>query len=354
MPPSGGVFYNGVSVCNLKNKNARTLSEAAIRAEKLVMRYGDLTAVDGVSFTVARGEVFGFLGPNGAGKTTTISMLTTLTRPTSGEAWISDHSVTKAPNAVRREIGIVFQDSTLDTKLTVEENLDFHARIYGLTNRAKRRRRIAKMLKLSELTERRKTLAAKLSGGMRRRLEIVRALLHRPNVLFLDEPTLGLDVQNRRRIWEYLINTAANDGTTIFVTTHQLEEAEQFHRVGIIDQGKLVACDTPATLRASLGGSLLKLRCAEPEETARRIMSSTGLLPIVKVDTVSLVVDSPGEFLAEELGKLGGLVKQVEVVEPKLEEVFLSLTGHGLRDAEVTGGGAWREVHQAQAKKVGR
>ncbi len=330
------------------------MSEPAIRAEKLILRYGDLVAVDRVSFTVARGEVFGFLGPNGAGKTTTISMLTTLTRPTEGKAWISGHSVTKSPNSVRREIGIVFQDSTLDTKLTVEENLDFHARIYGLTNRAKRQKRISEMLELSELTERRKTLAAKLSGGMRRRLEIVRALLHRPNVLFLDEPTLGLDVQNRRRIWEYLLEDATANGTTIFVTTHQLEEAEQFHRVGIIDRGKLVACDTPAALRASLGGSLLKLRCSEPAEAARRLMTSTGLLPTISGDTLSLVVDSPGEFLAEELGKLGGLVKQVEVIEPKLEEVFLSLTGHGLRDAEVTGGGAWREVHQAQAKKVGR
>ncbi len=253
------------------------------------MRYGDLTAVDGVSFAVAPGEVFGFLGPNGAGKTTTISMLTTLTRPSSGEAWISGHSVTKSSNEVRREIGIVFQDSTLDTKLTVEENLDFHARIYGLTNRAIRRRRIAKMLKLSELTDRRKTLAAKLSGGMRRRLEIVRALLHKPNVLFLDEPTLGLDAHIARDIRRFMAEwIQENSQRTILLTTHYMAEAEELcQNLAIIDRGKIVVCDTPEALRRSMGaGGFFKLSIADGKMDFQTLQQIPGLKEVEGVRNV--------------------------------------------------------------------
>jgi ABC-2 type transport system ATP-binding protein len=314
----------------------------------LVKRFDDLVAVDGVSFSVRAGEVFGFLGPNGAGKTTTLSILATLLRPTSGSASVAGCDVLENPAGVRREIGIVFQESSLDIKLTARENLDFHARIYAVGDRKKR---VAEMLAFMELSEWGDKLVERLSGGMRRRLEVSRALLHRPRVLFLDEPTLGLDVQNRRKIWDYLLEGARVDSTTVFLTTHDLHEAERCHRVGVIDRGRLVACGTPAELKSSLGGSVVRLRCADPEGAARTIMSTTGLEAKLEDGSVVVVVDSPGEFLPEAMRLFGDAVEKIQVEEPTLEDVFLALTGHTLRDDEERGQGAWRTAHAATARR---
>src|SRR3990172_6284064 len=220
-----------------------------IQVDRLVKRYGSFTAVDGVSFEVRAGEVFGFLGPNGAGKTTTISVLCTLLRPTEGRVLVNGFDAVRQSDDVRRSIGLIFQDPSLDVELTAQENLDFHAFVYNVPSRESRARQ-EELLKMVELWERRNSLVKTLSGGMKRRLEIARGLLHRPKVLFLDEPTLGLDPQTRRHIWQYILGLREKEGITIFLTTHYMDEAEHSDRIAIIDRGKVVALDTPEQLKA--------------------------------------------------------------------------------------------------------
>ena len=211
---------------------------------------GTVVAVDEISFTVNEGEILGFLGPNGAGKTTTLNMLSTLLKPTKGSATIDGYDIARQPDAVRRSIGYVFQDPTLDIELTGRENLDFHGRLYGL-NRTLRRQRIEEMLEIVQLTDRAGDLVKTYSGGMKRRLEIARGLLHHPKVLFLDEPTLGLDPQTRRSIWEHIQRLNREKNITIILTTHYTEEADQLcGRILIIDFGRVVALDTPQKLKA--------------------------------------------------------------------------------------------------------
>ncbi|MFA5867219.1 MAG: ATP-binding cassette domain-containing protein [Actinomycetota bacterium] len=223
-----------------------------IKVSELTKRFDGFTAVDAVSFEVAAGELFGFIGPNGAGKTTTINMLVTLVRPSAGAASIAGYDVAAESGRVRESIGVVFQDPTLDNRLTGMENLDFHASVYHIPKQD-RARRIAEALALVELTEQAGDIVDNYSGGMKRRLEVARGLLHTPKVLFLDEPTLGLDPQTRNRIWEYLRALAAKSGTTVFMTTHYMDEAENCDRVAIIDQGRIVALDTPAALKKFTG-----------------------------------------------------------------------------------------------------
>ncbi|MEM0315618.1 MAG: ATP-binding cassette domain-containing protein, partial [Archaeoglobaceae archaeon] len=219
--------------------------------EKLVKDFGNFRAVDEISFEVEEGEIFGLLGPNGAGKTTVVMILATLLKPSSGKAFVAGHDVVKEASMVRKKIGIVFQETTLDLELTVRENLDFHGRLYGL-KRDERNRRIKEVLELVELTEKANVAVKKLSGGMKRRLEIARGLLHFPRVLFLDEPTLGLDAISRRKIWEYILRVKGD--TTIFLTTHYIEEAEKLcNRVAIMNRGKIVAIDEPEKLIDSAG-----------------------------------------------------------------------------------------------------
>jgi ABC-2 type transport system ATP-binding protein len=226
---------------------------SAIEVTDLAKSYGDVEAVRGVSFTVGRGEVFGFLGPNGAGKSTTINMLCTLATPTSGSARVSGFDVVAQRDDVRRHIGLVFQDPTLDGYLTAEQNLRLHAELYGI-ERGVIEARMSQMLEMVELADRRDQPAMTFSGGMRRRLEIARGLLHSPRVLFLDEPTIGLDPQTRGSIWRYIAALQESEGTTIFMTTHYMEEAEFCDRIAIIDRGEIVVLDTPAALKASIGG----------------------------------------------------------------------------------------------------
>ena len=224
------------------------MDKIAIQVKDLTRYFGQTIAVDNISFEVGDAEVFGFLGPNGAGKTTTINILCTLLLPTSGEAMINGFNVVTSPNEVRKSIGIIFQDPSLDERLTAYENLDFHGMIYHLSSNL-RKRRIDEVLHMMGLYAKKKTIVRTFSGGMKRRLEIARGLMHSPKVLFLDEPTTGLDPQTRRYIWDYIVKLSVKDKITVFLTTHYMEEAEICQRVGIIDHGKIIDLDTPAALK---------------------------------------------------------------------------------------------------------
>lgn len=248
---------------------------------------GDVKAVDGISFNVKEGEILGFLGPNGAGKTTTLNMLSTLLRPTSGTATVNGHDILTEPDAVRRSIGYVFQDTTLDIELTGRENLDFHGRLYGL-ERNTRQQRIKEVLELVQLTDRADNFAKTYSGGMKRRLEIARGLLHYPKVLFLDEPTLGLDLQTRRSIWEHILHLNQEKNVTIILTTHYTEEADHLcKRILIIDFGKIVVLDTPDNLKARLEGDVVTLLFKDPAaiETFRPLLENKDWIRRINVVT---------------------------------------------------------------------
>jgi ABC-2 type transport system ATP-binding protein len=224
------------------------LKQPIIKVTDVVKRYGDFAAVDGISFQVAAGEIFAFLGPNGAGKSTTIKMLTTMLRPTEGQLILNGHDVAKNQDAARKSFGIVFQDPSLEEELTAYENMELHAVLYGV-DRGKISDRVEELMRLVELWERKDSLVRTYSGGMRRRLEIARGLLHHPKILFLDEPTLGLDTQTRNVLWDYVRKLSKTEGMTIFFTTHYLDEAEDVaERIAIIDHGKIVASGTTAQL----------------------------------------------------------------------------------------------------------
>ena len=245
---------------------------------ELTKRYGDIEAVRGIDFEVASGETFGFLGPNGAGKSTTISILCTLIRPTSGKAMVAGHDVVAERDTVRRNIGLVFQDTTLDTYLTAEQNLRFHADLYGVPKSAVAPR-MRQVLEMVGLWDRRESLVQTYSGGMQRRLEIARGLLHSPHVLFLDEPTVGLDPQTRSSIWGYINELKQREDITIFLTTHYMDEAEHCDRIAIIDHGKIVAIDTPEALKASVGKDRVQIRTADDQAAIAELRNGSASTP---------------------------------------------------------------------------
>ncbi|OGP67922.1 MAG: ABC transporter ATP-binding protein [Deltaproteobacteria bacterium RBG_16_44_11] len=310
-----------------------------IKTSALTKIYGRIQAVNSIDLSIHKGEVFGLLGPNGAGKTTTIGMLCTIVRPSSGSASIAGYDIIREPARVRRQIGIVFQDPTLDTVLTGRENLELHARLYGVSSDI-REARINQMLELVDLHERGNDITRTYSGGMRRRLELARGLLHRPAVLFLDEPTLGLDPQTRARIWEYIKKMAQTEQTTVVLTTHYMEEAEQVcDRVGIIDHGKIIALDSPEGLKESMGGDMVAIRVKEsPLEKIRA-------LPYVyevkeNEGTLEIITKEAHLHLAEILS----IIKDVECVEvrvPTLNDVFIKLTGRDIREDSIEDSGSW-------------
>ncbi|HST40055.1 MAG TPA: ATP-binding cassette domain-containing protein, partial [Conexibacter sp.] len=242
-----------------------TATAAPIEARGLVKRYGELEAVRGIDLEVRHGEIFGFLGPNGAGKSTTISILCTLLTPTAGTARVAGIDVVQDPARVRQRIGLVFQDPSLDDQLTGRENLEFHAFIYSVPSNV-RKRRIDEMLALLQLTDRANSQVRTYSGGMKRRLEIARGMLHQPQILFLDEPTLGLDPQTRQSIWTHLNELRDTKGITIFMTTHYMDEAEFCDRIAIIDRGQIVALGTPDELKAMVGGDVVTITSSRPDE----------------------------------------------------------------------------------------
>ncbi|MCW5873348.1 MAG: ATP-binding cassette domain-containing protein [Anaerolineales bacterium] len=304
----------------------------SIEAHGLSRNYGGLRAVDGLSLSVQAGELFALLGPNGGGKTTTLGMLTTLLRPSAGTARVAGYDVAAQPHEVRRCIGVVFQGPSLDEQLTARENLDFHARIYNLP-RAVFRQRSDELLALVELAERQHEPVRNFSGGMRRRLELARGLMHQPQVLFLDEPTVGLDPQTRRAMWDYLHTLRQQSGVTIFLTTHYLEEAEGCDRVAILDSGTLAALDTPAALKATLGGDVLHFRVADVQ-AAEQLLHAEGLAVRRGPEGLAVEVgDGPQRIpeLVAALERGGHAVQAVNLRRPSLEDVFIKLTGRAIR-----------------------
>ncbi|MCX4661902.1 ATP-binding cassette domain-containing protein [Streptomyces uncialis] len=305
----------------------------AVHAEGLCKLFGDREAVTGVDLSVRAGEIFGFLGPNGAGKSTTISMLCTLLRPTLGHAAVAGHDVVREPDEVRRRIGLVFQESTVDGDLTAEDNLRFHAELFGMPRR-EARRTIAAMLDMVDLTERAGTRVRTFSGGMRRRLEIVRGLLHSPHVLFLDEPTTGLDPQTRVAIWEHLHRMRDERGTTLFLTTHQMEEAEHCDRIAIIDNGEIVAEGATDELKAVIGEDLITLRTGDDDTAVKVLRKRFRLDAAAGPGGVRLRAADGAAFVPTLCAELTVPVHSVTVAPPTLDDVFLHYTGRTIREAE--------------------
>ncbi len=314
-----------------------TGSASAIEVDGLVKRFGDLEAVKGIEFAVAPGEIFGFLGPNGAGKSTTISMLCTLLKPTAGRASVAGFDVVAGRDDVRRNIGLVFQDPTLDGYLTGEQNLRFHADLYGVP-RSLFPERMRQVLEMVNLWERRGDRVETYSGGMKRRLEIARGLLHSPRVLFLDEPTVGLDPQTRSSIWEYIRKLRDTEEITIFMTTHYMDEAEYCDRIAIMDSGNIVALDTPEALKASVGKDRVQIHTGDDEAAIAALKEHFGLDAAMHEGAVTFAVPSGEEFVPRLFSELGIPIKSVSVSRPSLDDVFMSYTGSTIRDAE--GGGA--------------
>lgn len=308
---------------------------AIVEVRDLWKRYGTLEAVRGVTFDVLEGEVFGFLGPNGAGKTTTMSILSTLLLPSAGSARVAGFDVEGDRGGVRRSIGMVFQDSTLDEYLSADQNLRFHAYAYRVP-RAEREARIREVLDLVELKERRFDTVNDFSGGMKRRLEIARGLLHRPKVLFLDEPTLGLDPQTRRRIWDHVLDLRQRGGLTIFLTTHYMDEAEHCDRIAIIDHGRIAALDTPARLKDGVGGDVVTVRVGDPVQARAEIAARWGLTGEEGEEGIHLRVPRGGDFLPELVRSLSQPIVSVGLHRPTLDDVFLQVTGHVIREEEAS------------------
>jgi ABC-2 type transport system ATP-binding protein len=315
------------------------MDEAAIIMRGLTKRFNGLAAVDSVDLKIGKGELFGLLGPNGAGKSTIIKMLTTIIKPTSGSAEVWGHDVYSKRDAIRSSIGVVFQDPSVDSVLTGRENLDFHGRMYGMGSDL-RKKRIEEVLALVDLKDKADIKLKDYSGGMQRRLEIARGLMHHPKVLFLDEPTLGLDAQTRRYTWEYIRKMNRDEGVTIVLTTHYMEEADYLcKRVAIIDNGKIVALDTPENLKDLIGADTITL---EAQSGGTAFLKSLSKLDWIKSKEVSdgrikLGVDKAEARLPDimlDACRSNTVIRSVSIHEPTLEDVFLKFTGKNIRQAE--------------------
>jgi ABC-2 type transport system ATP-binding protein len=307
-----------------------TIPDPAIQIGGVSKRYGRTVALKDVSFDVGRQEVFALLGPNGAGKTTMLHIMCTILRPDTGTVRIGGLDALAQPTKSRRDIGVVFQEPSLDDRLTVYENLNFHGLVYGVPSPL-RRRRIAELLDLVELTDWRDRLVRTLSSGMKRRVEVARALVHESRILFLDEPTVGLDAQSRERIWRHIARSREQRDLTIVVTTHYIEEVEACDRVCVIDQGAILALDTPAALKAVHGQQLLRVT---PREDKAAALAAAYPDATVKPNG-EIVLRSSGDNFAEEfLARHGADIRRLSVEEPSLESVFLALTGREIRDQE--------------------
>ncbi len=301
----------------------------AVDVEDLTKRYGDIEAVKNVSFSVAQSEIFAFLGPNGAGKSTTIKMLCTLAHPTSGQATVAGFDVASSARSVRRHIGLVFQEQTLDDQLTAEENLRFHAVLYGVPH-DQVDERITRVLGLVALSDRRKDLVSTYSGGMARRLEIARGMLHTPRVLFLDEPTVGLDPQTRKLIWDDILRLRNEEGVTVFLTTHYMDEAEYAERIAIIDYGSIIALDTPDALKASVGSDTVALETAD-DETALDALKQAGYTTERTEHGLTVFVTDEEAAVGPIVATVGVPVRTVRAHRPTLDDVFLHFTGREIR-----------------------
>jgi ABC-2 type transport system ATP-binding protein len=315
---------------------ART-DQAAVEARGLTKSYGEVAAVRGIDLRIDAGELFGFLGPNGAGKSTTISILCTLLQPSSGTAEVAGFDVVRERNEVRRRIGLVFQEPTLDNHITAEQNLRFHADIYGMP-RAAIAPRMDAVLELVGLADRRAALVRTFSGGMKRRLEIARGLLHSPRVLFLDEPTIGLDPESRSSLWRYVDELRAQEDITIFLTTHYMDEAERCDRIAIIDAGRIGAMDTPAVLKGSVGHDRVRLQTND-DDAVEYLLRERLDVETTREDGALVVLTPAGEQFVPRLFGLdlagsGLTVRSVSVSRPSLDDVFLAYTGSRLHERQ--------------------
>ncbi len=312
----------------------------AIETRGLTKKFDALTAVKQVDLQVAQGEIFGLLGPNGAGKTTFIKMLSTLSEPTEGDARVWGHDIRREKDAVRHDIGMVFQDPAVDDRLTGRENLDFHARMYGM-KKTDRISRIGEVLDLVGLTDKAGELLRNYSGGMKRRLEIARGLMHFPRVLFLDEPTLGLDPQTRYHIWEYIKGLNAQEQVTIVLTTHYMEEADELcSRIGIIDYGSILVIDTPEALKNTLGNDLLTVKAADLDALQQAFGNESWVLEVNRFDSSLVLSVQQGEekvpLAVNTAQKHGVTLTSVSVRKPTLDDVFLHYTGKSIREEDVS------------------
>jgi ABC-2 type transport system ATP-binding protein len=317
------------------DRYAADVGAPAVAVNGLVKRYGEVEAVRGIELAVNRSEIFGFLGPNGAGKSTTINMLCTLVRPTSGSALVAGHDVVSERDEVRRNIGLVFQDTTLDGYLTAEQNLRLHAELYGVP-RELVRPRSQQVLEMVALWDRRTSLVNTFSGGMKRRLEIARGLLHSPRVLFLDEPTVGLDPQTRSSIWGYIRELKRQEDITIFLTTHYMDEAEYCDRIAIMDNGKIIVLDTPEALKASVGKDRVQIHTDDDEAAIVALRERFEIEARIAEGAVTFGVASGEQFVPRLFAELGMAIRSVSVARPSLDDVFMSYTGTTIRDAEAS------------------
>jgi ABC-2 type transport system ATP-binding protein len=322
----------------------------AIRTVGLTHAYGSLRAVDALDLSVARGTLFALLGPNGAGKSTTIRILTTLQKPTSGQAFVAGFDVAHDARRARRASGVVFQDVSLDDRLTARENLMLHAEIFGVP-RAERAPRVRNRLEWIGLAQAADQRVRTLSGGMKRRLEIARALVHDPEVIILDEPTVGLDAQTRRAVWDHLAKVASSRDRTVFVTTHYMDEAERCEDVAILDHGKLIARGTPRELLAHAGAERL-LVASEDDERTCAAAKELGYVARLEDGRVSVEGEKP-EIALAKLAERGLGLRAIDIVRPRLEDAFVALTGHAIRDDADEGGGG-RAAMRTQLRARGR
>lgn len=306
-----------------------------IEVKNLTKKFDGLIAVNNISFTVKKGEIFGFLGPNGAGKSTTINMLSTILAPSEGEAFINNFSILTRRDEVRKSIGLVFQDPSLDDRLTAEENLRFHAKLYGVPSDEYRKLE-EEVLRLVDLWERRNEVVKNFSGGMKRRLEIARGLIHYPAVLFLDEPTLGLDPQTRAHLWSYILKLKREKEMTIFMTTHYMNEAENCDRIAIIDYGKIIALDAPVNLKAKVGGDVIRMKSDDKPSLKRELEEKYGAEVKEEDGVLRIEVANGDQFLPRLFNDLTTKIDAIELRKPTLDDVFLHFTGHAIREEEAS------------------
>lgn len=311
----------------------KAASNPAVEVSDVVFRYGERVALNGVSFTVPRGEVFGLLGPNGGGKTTLFRILSTLLPPGGGSARVLGHDVVAQSIAVRERIGVVFQNQSLDRRLSVEENLEHQGRLHGLTGKSLAAR-IDDALQRTGVAERRRDNVDSLSGGLRRRVELAKSLLHDPELLLLDEPSTGVDPAVRLEYWEHLQRLRAESGVTVLLTTHLLDEADKCDRLAVLDRGSLIACETPDALKSRIGGDVVTFECADPERLAAELRERHGFDASVVSGVVRFETERGAETIAALMRSLPADVSSATVARPSLEDVFIRLTGHGFGDRE--------------------
>lgn len=324
-----------------------------IIVENLTKQFDNINAVDGISFEVQRETIFGFLGPNGAGKTTTINILCTLMSPTSGSSSIDGHDCMKESSEVRKKMGIVFQDNTLDKELTAYENLLFHSYLYDIPKKV-RKIRIEEALNFIGLYERKDELVKRFSGGMKRRLEVARAIIHQPKVLFLDEPTLGLDPQSRTNLWEFISELPKKHDVTIFMTTHYMEEAEICDKIAIIDKGKIIAQGSPNELKKMVGGDVIYLKTMDNIAAIDEIKKMLNLDAEEKNEEVFISVSKGDACIPKLINTLGDMVISVRLQRPTLNDVFLKLTGKAIRPETASGGDELKESIRSHRKRFNK